>query len=223
MQASTAEIVAAGHRIVAYSTTDEFGVHPDWSFDPTTGAWTELPRDPLPLSYSRFMTWSDGGLVLRAHKIVPNPSGDEPQLGAALDPDTGRWRELPTEMDIPPARYAVGEGWLTAEQTGDVVWRKLEHPPAGQTDYGDGVFASGLITESNTYYFDFAGWVFDATTNTWIDLPRLGPEEVESRDFTSDGSNLLAFNGIDWDGFEGTFLNETWLWNPELRDPVARP
>jgi hypothetical protein len=213
------EIVAAGNRIVAYSMTDEYGEHPDWSYDTATGAWTELPDDPLPLSYDRFMTWDEGKLVVRAHEVVPNPSGDQPTLRAAFDPDANRWRELPAETESPRSRYTVGGGSLAAEETGDALWEKLEHPPAGQTDYGQGVFASGLVTESETYYFDYAGWLFDATTNTWIDLPRLGPEEVESRDFTSDGRNLLGFNGIRWDGFDGTFVNEAWMWSPPDTPP----
>ena len=71
-------------------------------------------------------------------------------------------------------------------------------------------------------YFEFPAGCSTAP-KTWIEIPSLGPEEIEGRDFTCAGRDLLAFNGIVWDGFEGTFLNETWLWNPELRDPAARP
>ena len=156
-------ITATAGRIVAYSTTDEFGELPDWSFDPATGAWTELPDDPLPLSCDRFMTWDGGALVLRAHKIVPNPSGDEPTLGAAFDPDKGRWRELPVEIEDAAHPLAVGGGTQSAEETGDALWQTLEHPPAGRP-IGDGAFASVVVRVCSTYSPTGAGGT--SPTNT---------------------------------------------------------
>lgn len=217
------EIIGAGDRVVSFSRGDDFGEQPDSSFDPATGAWSELPDDPLPPSFDRAMAWNGTELVLLAHEI-PNPSGEDPPLGAAFDPAKGSWRELSaSELHEIDARYTidaklVGPG-LTADETLTDAWPKLSHPPAGQEDFGNGPFATALFGEADAYFFDYGGWAFDAFGDGWLEVPLLDSEEIDLRSYVSAGNRLLAFNGIDWDGFDGTFLNETWMWSPPAASP----
>ncbi len=217
-------LVAAGDRVVFYPTGDEFGEHPDWSFDPATGAWTELPDDPLPTSYSRWIQQKDGKLVLRAQEVVQNPTGDEPWLVTSLDPDTLEWSDPKSEAPDP---HAVGtvDGTLPDDvdrATVEAEWNTLANPPADQMDYGSGAFASALITNEDVYYFRPFGWAYDARSGEWTEIARLEPDGVDERTYVPVGRELLAFGGIEWHGdhgLEGTFLNETWMWAPPDMPP----
>ncbi len=129
----------------------------------------------------------------------------------------------PRELHEIDARYTidaklVGPG-LTADETLTDAWPKLSHPPAGQEDFGNGPFATALFGEADAYFFDYGGWAFDAFGDGWLEVPLLDSEEIDLRSYVSAGNRLLAFNGIDWDGFDGTFLNETWMWSPPAASP----
>lgn len=212
-------LAAAGDRVVFYSTGDEFGEHPDWSFDPATGAWTELPDDPLPTSYSRWLNWENGKLVLRAKEVVPNPTGDDPWLVTSLDPDSLEWSDPVSEAPEPHS-FSLVPGVAPNESERAAVeaeWDTLAHPPADQTDFGDGAFATALITDEDVYYFGFDGWAYDARSDEWIEIPPLNPDGINDQAYLAVGRELLAFGGIEWHGeygLEGTFLNETWMWSP---------
>ena len=173
-------IVEIPGRIVAYPSSDEQGEQPDLAFDPATGAWTELPADPLSPSSTRDLHWNGDELVLRAYDLVENPTKER---GAAYDPDTGSWRELSAaELNrsttvgtvdgtpLPPSAYDEIEPWLPT----------LSNPPRGQDDFGDGPFATALFTPERSYYFRRSGWAFDAASETWTEIPRLGYEQIDS-------------------------------------------
>jgi hypothetical protein len=212
-------LVAAGDLVVFYPTGDEFGEHADWSFDPATGAWTELPDDPLPTSHSRWMKWENGRLVLRAKKAIPNPTGDEPWLVTSLDPGTFEWSGPRTEE---PATHVIPmvNGVFPTESERSAMeaeWDTLSNPPTEQVDFGDGAFATALITDEQVYYYGFTGWAYDARSGKWIEIAPLEPDGDIDRTYMAADRELLAFGGIEWHGdygLEGTFLNETWMWSP---------
>ena len=155
-------------------------------------------------------------------------SGETPPIGAAFDPDTGEWHRLPeSELHDFDSEFTVDGTFVGPTLSDDdalvSAWPTLSNPPAGQEDFGNGAFATALFTPERSYYFRRSGWAFDAASETWIEVPRLESDEIERRTYVTAGRDLLVFNGIEWDVFDGTFLNETWLWSPELRDPAARP
>ena len=212
-------LVAAGERVVFYPTGDEFGEHPDWIFDPATGEWTGLPDDPLPATYSRWMKQEDGKLVLRAQKAVPNPTGDEPWFVTSLDFHSLEWSD-PKSEEPETRQFSMVPGIAPTESERAAVeaeWDTLSNPPAGQTDFGEGAFATALITDEDVYYFDYDGWAYDARVGDWLEIAPLEPDGAIEGTYVPVGRDLLAFGGIEWHGdygLEGTFLNETWMWSP---------
>jgi hypothetical protein len=122
-------IVAAGHRVVAFTTTDEHGESPDLVFDPAPGRWKRLPADPLSPSFDREMAWRGRDLVLFAKDLVPNPGAERPAVvrAAALDLGTRAWRAIPdSETPAPPdGRRGGGPGIDIPPPAAEVVNRTV--------------------------------------------------------------------------------------------------
>ena len=234
---SVSGIVQAGDRIVAYSGSDEQGEQPDFAFEPATRTWSELPPDPLSPSFDRSMMWSGGELVLFDHELVPNPGAEKPAVtrAAALDLETGSWRRLPDSEIISTGPWVrdgdrlvnptlggadggeVGN-WGRVYPYGGIFdpasgrWSALPNPPDGEEHFGGGV-----LTDSGGHYFGYQGWILDATTDTWIELPPLDTGElVTGRTVVPAGDDLVVFGGARWmeDGFEATLLADAWIWSP---------
>jgi hypothetical protein len=230
-------IVQAGDRIVAYTGSDEQGEGSDFAFDPATKTWSELPPDPLSPSFDRSMVWSGGEIVLFDHELVPNPGSEKPAVtrAAALDLETGSWRRLPDSKIISTGPWVrdgerlvnptlggadggeVGN-WGRAHPYGGIFdpasgrWSALPNPPDGEEDFG-----AGVLTDSGGHYFGYQGWILDATTDTWIELPPLDTDElVTGRTVVPAGDDLVVFGGARWKehSFEATLLADAWIWSP---------
>jgi hypothetical protein len=230
-------IVQAGDRIAAYPSTDEQGERPDFVFDPGANSWSELPPDPLSPSFDRSMVWSGQELILFDHELVPNPGSDKPAVtrAAALDLASGTWRRLPDSEILATGPWVVvderlinpmlggadgGEvnNWGRTYPYGGILdplrgkWSQLPNPP----DAGEG-FASGVLTASGGTYFAYRGWILDASTKTWIEIPPLdGDELATGRTVVTAGADLLVFGGVRWnrDGIKGELLDSAWIWSP---------
>jgi hypothetical protein len=230
-------IVEAGGRIVAYSGSDEHGERPDLVFDPTTASWRELPPDPLSPSFDRSLAWSGRELVLFDHGLVPNPGSEAPAVtrAAALDLETGTWRRLPDSEILASGPWVQAEGrlvnpmlggadggevgnWGRMHPYGGILdpasgeWSALPHAPDGDEDV-----ASGVLTASGADYFGDRGWVLDATTSTWIELPALDDGRlVTGRTVVAAGVDLFVFGGARWKtaDHDGELLDDAWTWSP---------
>ena len=230
-------IVQAGDGIVAYAGTDEQGEQPDLVFDPAVGSWSELPPDPLSPSFDRSMAWSGEELLLFDHELVPNPGSEKPSVtrAAALDLESGSWRRLPDSEILASGPWVTDDARLINPMLGSADggdtnnwgrnypyggilepasgrWSALPDPPDGEED-----FASGVLTESLGHYFGHRGWILDAATDTWIQVPPLANDElVTDRTVVSAGADLLVFGGARWkaQSLDATLLNDAWIWSP---------
>ena len=231
-------IELAGDRIVAFTGSDESGEQPDFVFDPSTEAWSELPPDPLSPSFDRSMAWSGRELLLFEHELVPDPGAEKPAVtrAAALDLETGSWRRLPDSEILATGPWVLDAGRLINPMLGSAdggevgnwgrtypyggildpasgEWSALPSPPADEADFG-----SGVLTESGGHYFGYRGWILDATTMTWIEIPPFDADElVTGRAVVAAGADLLVFGGARWKSgsFEATLLDDAWIWSPE--------
>lgn len=95
-------------------------------------------------------------------------------------------------------------------------WSALPNPPDGEEDFG-----SGVLTDSGGHYFAYRGWILDATTSMWIEIPTLDADElVTGRTIVAASADLLVFGGARWKdhGFEATLLADAWIWSPRASD-----
>ena len=81
--------------------------------------------------------------------------------------------------------------------------------------------ASGVLTESLGHYFGHRGWILDAATDTWIQVPPLASDElITDRTVVSAGADLLVFGGARWksQSLDATLLDDAWIWSPRARN-----
>jgi hypothetical protein len=118
-------LVGAGDRVVAVRSSDEEAERPDLVYDPATSAWGELPDDPFTPGFDRIAVWDGEELLLFDHDLT-DLSGHAPLRGAALDFESGAWRELadpeaewaskgPTAVLFPDPPEAAGDDAGTTE------------------------------------------------------------------------------------------------------------
>jgi hypothetical protein len=218
-------IVAAGTRVVAFTTTDEYGGGPDLVFDPATATWSELPDDPLPRSFDRTMAWTGSELVLFGKEIVPQPGAHGPSLAlaAALDLDSGEWRRLSDSESrdqyvtnvrwfavdgrlinpAPGASDGGDNGWGRTYADGGVLdpqsgqWVELPEAPAGFDEASFGQYGSGILAGPESHYFAPYGWVLDAAAWEWMEIPRFDDRDtvVSGRTVTNAAEEMLVFGG----------------------------
>ena len=217
-------LVATGDEVVAYAGSDEGGALPDMVFDPSSGAWAELPDDPLPPSFDRTMAWSGRELVLFAHELVPQPGSREPSvvIAAAFDPARGTWRRLPdSEIAGGGARWFARDGRLILPGLGrdgggvlDVEadrWLPLPDGP-----HGDDEFSAGVVAGREADFWGAAGWILDAVAGEWIAVPPLhdGDETVTGAAVAAAGRDMIVFGGARWgDGQHAELLDDAWMWS----------
>ena len=88
-----AEELPSPHRA---TRSDEYGEVAHAVFDPKRSRWAELPDDPLPRTFVRFMVPVGHQLVLAGSSSAVLNSGEKaPKLAARLDLDTRKWTPLP--------------------------------------------------------------------------------------------------------------------------------
>ena len=202
-------------------------------FDPSLGAWEELPADPLSPGFDRTMVWSRPYVYLFDHELVPNPGSEVPSLtrAARLDLNTGEWKRLADseilgtgpwfaedEIMVNPSlgsadggevnnwgrRYPFGGIFDTASET----WSDLPAAPTG-ADYSVGVLGS-----RSALIYGTIGWFLDVESGSWIELPELPePGAHVQRPIVSAGADAVVFGGERWrDGLDGELLGDAWIW-----------
>ncbi len=218
-------LVTAGDHILSIAPSDENTPAIDAVFDPATGAWRELPDDPLGPSYDRQAVWLGDRLLLTAKDLVDNPGAAEPSLsrlavleGSPASPESLRWRVLPDSDIIGYDPMAVAgrvvfpdlgstdggavDGWGRSVDLGGILdpatlsWRPLPEPPAGP-----GLERYATHTRTSLRIGDrgfVAGHLLDPVTEDWLSVPVLpGPDRTEGTLVTNDGAVLLWGGAAD--------------------------
>jgi hypothetical protein len=227
-------LVAVGRTLLAYSATDEYGERPDLVFDPSSSTWTELPDDPLPGTYDRFIVPAGDQLVLTGSSIAALDGGqDETKLAARLDPHTGAWTRLP---DAPGQGYQLmptgrgpllnghfidSPGWVLDPDTW--TWSVLPDRNGEQTNL------SGVLERDRAVYdipnsvgqmaSSNALVIYDIATKAYVTIPTPpGREDVYDDSSTALGRDLFVYGGQRWTGDQvdgdgkGELVGDAWLW-----------
>lgn len=162
-------LAATDTSVLIYDTSYESGVSPDRLYDPSTGAWTDLPPDPIGRAYDRSFVAVRGELVLLGIPVDTPTPPDRPRVfhAARFTPATGAWTPLP------PSEIA---GYATE-------WHahggQVTNPTLGSADGGE---VNGW---DRAYPF---GGILDLDSQRWLPLPPAMDVEVGS------GSNPIASN-----------------------------
>jgi hypothetical protein len=225
-------LTTIGRTLLVYSGSDERGEVADLVFNPERSRWTELPDDPLPRTFDRFIVPVEGQLVLTGSSHAALEAGeDSAKLVARLDLTSSEWAALP---DAPGQGYQLlptdrgpllnghfidSPGWLLDPDTW--TWTELpEH--AGEHQDLSGV----LDRERATYDIpNSVGqmastmrlFVYDSLTETLVAIPAPpGREDVYDDSSTALGRDLFVFGGQRWtdDGLtgDGELVGDAWLW-----------
>lgn len=229
-------LASYGHRIVAYQSSQEVRVLADLVFDPTTGTWSELPRDPLVPSFDRSMVGTDAGLVLIGIENVPQPGSDGPAVyrAAVLDPATGAWRRLPDSeiAGYDPSWFSAGgvvvnptlgtsdggevNAWERAYPHGGILdpalgtWSPLPDPPPSTA--GEWSFPPVAVGGSE-YVSSFSGWALHVPSGRWFELSQPPGRADEGQAITWADDRLFVWGGVAWEGPEPAILGDGWLWS----------
>ncbi|MFD3444088.1 hypothetical protein ACFDTO_05750 [Microbacteriaceae bacterium 4G12] len=219
-------LVTAGDHILSIAPSDENTRAIDAVFDPSTGAWRELPDDPLGPSYDRQAVWLGDRLLLTAKDLVENPGAAEPSLsrlavleGSPASPESLRWRVLPDSdiigydpmavagrvvfPDMGSADGGAVDGWGRSVDFGGILdpatlsWRPLPEPPAGP-----GLERYATHTRTSLRIGDRAlvagHLLLDPVTEDWLFVPVLpGPDRTEGTLVTNDDAVLLWGGAAD--------------------------
>lgn len=227
-------LAAAGDHLVAYQSSQEWGVRPDIEYDPASGTWSELPEDPLIESFDRTMVWTDAGLVLLGIENVPQPGSEEPALyrAAVLDPETREYRRLPDSevTGYDPSWFWAGgrlvNPTLGTSDGGEVNNWGRSYPHGGILDPVQGTWSPlpnapppgelfpGVAVGGERYVTSFSGWALDMATETWFELPPPPDSADEGQALTWAGDQFFVWGGVRWDGMEPAILDTGWIWDP---------
>lgn len=225
-------LVPLGGALLAYSGSDEQGEQPDLVFDPAKSTWTQLPDDPLPRTFDRFLVATSGDLVLTGSSIAALDSGeDTTKLAARFDADSDRWIRLP---DAPGQGYQIfptdrgpllnghfirSSGWILDPDSR--TWAALPERTDRNSDLngvlnrGNAVYdipnSVGQMTSANQVM------VYDSVAGAFVTIPALQDRaEVYDDSSTALGRDLFVYGGQRWSGEgtagEGELVGDAWLW-----------
>lgn len=160
--------------------------------DLSSGAWSELPADPLGPSFDRSLIWCDSGLVVLAKKLVASPGGaDGPALVRAAVFADGAWRRLPdldciggwswrwTGRRLVSPLLGGADGGETNGYGRTIAFHAWLDPVTGQSGPLPDAPASEAITQwvdgpADKNFMVVQGWLYDDDAGTWTRLTRPG-------------------------------------------------
>ena len=226
-------VTAVGDSLLVHPTDDTRGEFPDLLFDPAGSTWTELPDDPLPLMYDRFVVPVDGQLVLTGLPSAVLPPGTGPAdlatrfdrtLAARFDLARDEWVVLPDAPGkghqlLPTDRgpllngyYSGASGWML--DTGTWTWSAL---PAHAQEYDDinGVL-DGQRANYDIHSLAYARrLVYDSVADAYVTFPSPPRhDDVYGDSSAALGRDLVVFGGQRSGSApgEGDRAAGAWLW-----------
>lgn len=224
-------LTATEETVVAYRTTQENGVKPDYVYEAGADAWTKLPVDPLVPSFDRSLVWTDEGLVLLGIESVDQP-GVKPSIYRAAVLRDGSWTRL-EDSEV------VGYNPMWSFVGGNVVNINIDMIDGGETNnYGRFFPTGGMLDPAAERWTELSdiperhggfdavyatgdrgvvsgqGWVFDGGTHRWHELTRPpgGPDNHTYPAAAWVGDRLIVWGGTTYDGNEGEHLDRGWIW-----------
>lgn len=226
-------LVADGDRVLFLSGSDEHGTSADLVLNAISGRWSELPPDPLGLTFDRLITPTPTGLVLTAKELVPSPGSDEPALtiAALYHRASGRWARLPDTRQIGGWTWMwtgsrlvdphlggsdggeVGSWGRTYPHGGSISlpdgsWSPLTDPPAPLQDaWISEVISSGRFALSG-------GYLYDDERDNWTVLGRPDGAALEAGPALWADEKLVVLSGADGTSAGGTVSQSTWMYTP---------
>jgi hypothetical protein len=225
-------LTAADDVLVAFADSQERGYVPDFQFDPASGAWSELPRDPLFPSFDRSMVWTGTELVLIGTKAeAPQVATYEHQV-ATLDIASGTWRQLRDSITmgdptwfwsasrvVNPEIGRVGDSYSTVgtgPPYGGIFepsagrWSELPPAPKRLVPYG------GPSVGGDRYVVTEQGAILDVATETWEALPAPPVVADEQAVAVWAGDRLIVWGGYRWDNSfsHAQMVDAGWWWIP---------
>lgn len=176
------------------------------AYDPASDSWTAIPPDPLGDLDTRWIAWTDGGMLLVGYGVGPW----EPGM-ALFDPVTTTWTVLtgaplgswdgsrPTTtpdavlmVDIHPPRDAdEGPGGFVLD-TVRWCWRTPGSIPPNNTANLEAVWTGSLLIAPG-----LRGLAYDPVADTWSRLPR-APGDLAFREDSPSvwaGDRVLIWSG----------------------------
>lgn len=97
-------LTSLGRSLLVYSGSDERGEVADLVFDPARSKWTELPDDPMPRTFDRFVVPVGDQLVVTGTSHAALSREDSGKLAARLDLASSEWTALP---NVPGQGYQL--------------------------------------------------------------------------------------------------------------------
>lgn len=230
-------LATIGRMLLVYSGSDEHGEVADQLFDPERTTWTELPDDPLPRTFDRFIAPARGQLVLTGSSVASVDSGEQsPTIAARLDLATREWVGLP---DAPGQGYQLfptgrgpllnghfieSPGWMLDPDTW--TWTELPDHAGDQLDLSGVLDRDGASYDIPNSVGEVAATsrllIHDSASGTLVAIPPPpGREDVYDDSSTALGRDLFVFGGQRWpDGSagDGHLVADAQLWvAPDLR------
>lgn len=227
-------LATLGRTLLLTSASDERGEVADLVFDPRTSAWSELPDDPMPRTFDRFLVSTGDHLVLAGSSIEAVESGESPpRMIARLDLATREWTTLPDApgrgyqlmpTDDGPllnGRFVTSPGWILDPATW--TWSELPEGTGGRQDL------NGVLDRTRATYdipnsvgetaSSMRLVVYDTVAEQLVSVPAPpGREDVYDDSSAALGRDLFVFGGQRWSGTgpgaEGELVADARLWSP---------
>jgi hypothetical protein len=186
--------VWTGSEVIVWGGVDADGVDllDGAAWDPATDSWRTLPTAPLDMGRPVVCVWTGRELVLWG-RSAPTNTGDvrSPSAGAAYDPATDTWRELPAA----PREINRGTGFWTGSFVAIV---------GGEVNQGGRALGASVTL------------LYDPATDAWEwwTADALSPEALWG---AWDGTGIVLWDGTE-PRFDD-LVAEAERWDPAARDP----
>ena len=233
---------ASDELLLLYLESNELGDVDDWTFDPATEQWEQLPANPLGAGFNRTLIGLDSDIYLFDAELVDRPNGaDGPSLTRAARFDGAVWSELPTSDSLGSASVLRAGNRLISPalgcadggetngfgrcipfgavfDTATEEWGELPNAPGrGRKN----VFSAGGFSSEDLVVSSIGGAFLDASDDTWFDMPELDDNDADSVDSTSRwpaslGDAVMVVGGDSYTSLSdpGELLGDAWIWTP---------
>ena len=204
--------------------------------DIATGAWSELPEDPLGPAFNRHVATTPAGLVLTAQELVAEPGPERPSvlMAALYDENSGAWSRLPDTAQIDGWQWVWSGTRLVAPELGGADGGEVgnwgrEYPFGGILAIPGGEWSPlpnapeplgirWIWSASGGGRFMVAGgYIYDDERESWTWVERPPGAAQAAGPAIWAGDRLVVVGGADWFSsreLNGTHSPQTWIYSP---------